>query len=387
LNIESDDFQTSDHSVMNSTISMTHWLLGPAGPQRWRVIQSLLALGVYTALGLVLAGQWHLGLIRAPVVMPLGLAMLGAGLVFVGVIRSGLNLALQRRFGCDPSLALPQSIAGLSIAVWVYLVTGPVRGAALGLLVLVVVCAVFRLRQRQSLVLAAGALGLLGVASRWLTQTDPVRFPASVETLNLAFTTVVLAGVTLLALRVIHLRERLTRQRTELKQALVRISELATRDDLTGLPNRRSMQEHLATETARQARLKLPLAVALIDLDHFKRINDVHGHAGGDRVLRGFAHRVESELRGADVMARWGGEEFLLMLPDTTIEAAQQCLERLRECLRVAPFDEVAPGLQLTFSAGVTGCLGHGDIESAIERADQAMYRAKRAGRDRAEVS
>jgi diguanylate cyclase (GGDEF)-like protein len=342
---------------------------------------------VYAALGLVLAGQWCLGLISAPVVVPLVLVMLSIGLIFAGLMRSGLNLVLQRRFGCEPSLALPQSMAGLLSAAWVYLVTGPVRGAALGLLVLVVVCAVFRLRPRQSLALAVGALGLLGAASRWLTQTDPVRFPASVETLNLAFTSVVLAGVTLLALRVVHLRERLTQQRTELKQALVRISELATRDDLTGLPNRRSMQEHLATETARQVRLKQPLAVALIDLDHFKRINDVHGHSGGDRVLRGFAHRVESELRGADVMARWGGEEFLLMLPDTTIEAAQQCLERLRECLRVAPFDEVAPGLQLTFSAGVTGCLGQGDIESAIERADQAMYRAKQAGRDRAEVS
>jgi diguanylate cyclase (GGDEF)-like protein len=92
-------------------------------------------------------------------------------------------------------------------------------------------------------------------------------------------------------------------------------------------------------------------------------------------------------LRGGDAMARWGGEEFLLMLPDTSIEAAQQCLERLRERLRQTPFDEVTPGLRITFSAGITGCLGQGDIDSAIERADQAMYRAKQAGRDRAELS
>ncbi len=376
-----------DHSVNRSITPVADWLLGPAGPQRWRVAQSQLALGAYAVLALVLAWQWRLDLISTRAALPLALAALGCGLGFVAVMRSGLNLVLHRRFGIEPSLTLAQSVAGLFGAVWVYLVTGPTRGAALGLMVLVVVFAMFRLGPREALGLAAAALLLLGAASRWLTLTDPFHFPADVEALNLAYTTVVLAGVALLAMRVTQLREQHQQQRTELQQALSRISELATRDELTGLPNRRAILDQLATETARQARKKLPLAIALIDLDHFKRINDAHGHAGGDQVLRGFAHRVESELRGGDVMARWGGEEFLLMLPDTSIEAAQQCLQRLRDRLRASPFDEVAPGLQLTFSAGVTGCLGQGDIDSAIERADQAMYRAKEAGRDRTEAS
>jgi len=376
-----------DHSVNSSITPVADWLLGPAGPQRWRVTQSLLALGAYAVLVLVLAWQWRLDLIRTRAALPLALAALGCGLGFVVVIRSGLNLLLHRRFGCEPSLTLTQSITGLLGAVWVYMVTGPTRGAASGLMVLVVVFAMFRLGPREALGLAAAALLLLGAASRWLTLTDPFHFPAEVEALNLAYTTVVLAGVALLAMRVTQLREQHQRQRTELQQALTRISELATRDELTGLPNRRAILDQLSTETARHARKKLPLAIALIDLDHFKRINDAHGHAGGDQVLRGFAHRVESELRGGDVMARWGGEEFLLMLPDTSIEAAQQCLQRLRDRLRASPFNEVAPGLQLTFSAGVTGCLGQGDIDSAIERADHAMYRAKQAGRDRTEAS
>jgi diguanylate cyclase (GGDEF)-like protein len=363
------------------------WLLGPAGPQRWRVTQSLLALGAYAVLALVLAWQWRLDLIPTRAALPLGLAGLGCGLVFVALVRSGLNLVLQRRFGCEPSLTVAQSITGLLGAVWVYAVAGSTRGVALGLLVLVVVFAMFRLGPREALGLAAAALLLLGGVSRWLTLTDAFHFPADVESVHLAYTTVVLAGVALLAMRVSQLREQHQQQHAALQQALTRISELATRDELTGLPNRRAILDQLATETARQARKKLPLAVALIDLDHFKRINDEHGHAGGDQVLRGFAHRVESELRGGDVMARWGGEEFLLMLPDTSIEAAQQCLERLCERLRQTPFDEVAPGLSITFSAGVTGCLGQGDIESAIERADQAMYRAKEAGRDRIEAS
>ena len=376
-----------DHSVNSSIPPVADWLLGPAGPQRWRVTQSLLALGAYAVLALVLIWQWRLGLIDTGAAWPLVVFGMACGLAFYGLTRSGWNLGLQRRFGCEPSLTLPQSVVGLLGGVWIYLVTGPTRGAALGLLVLVVVFAMFRLGPRQALGLAASALLLLGAASRWLTLSDPFRFPANVEALNMAYTTVVLSGVALLAMRVTQLREQHQQQRVALQQALTRISELATRDELTGLPNRRAILDQLATETARHARKKLPLAVALIDLDHFKRINDEHGHAGGDQVLRGFAHRIESELRGGDVMARWGGEEFLLMLPDTSIEAAQQCLERLRERLRATPFDEVAPGLSLTFSAGVTGCLGQGDIDSAIERADQAMYRAKQAGRDRTELS
>jgi diguanylate cyclase (GGDEF)-like protein len=376
-----------DNNVNKSIIFATDLLLGPAGPQRWRVTQSLLALGAYALLALVLAWQWRMELVSTRAALPLVVAGLGCGVVFAGLMRSGLNLVLHRRFGCEPSLTMAQSIAGLVGAVWIYLVTGPVRGAALGLLVLVVVFAMFRLGPREALGLAAAALLLLGAASRWLILSDAFHFPVEVEVLNLAYTTVVLAGVALLAMRVTQLREQHQQQRVALQHALARISELATRDELTGLPNRRAILDQLATETARQARKKLPLALALIDLDHFKRINDEHGHAGGDQVLRGFAHRVESELRGGDVMARWGGEEFLLMLPDTSIEAAQQCLERLRERLRASPFDEVAPGLQLTFSAGVTGCLGQGDVDSAIERADQAMYRAKQAGRDRIEAS
>lgn len=371
----------------HSTSRAVERLLGPVGPQRWRVTQSLLALGAYAVLALVLVWQWHLDLISTRAALPLGLVALGCGLVYVVLMRSGLNLVLHRRLGCEPSLTMAQSVTGLLGAIWVYAVAGPTRGAALGLLVLVIVFAMFRLGAREALGLAAAALLLLGALSRWLTLSDSFHFPADVESVHLAYTTVVLAGVALLAMRVSQLREQHQQQRNALQQALSRISELATRDELTGLPNRRAMLDQLATETARQARKKLPLAIGLIDLDHFKRINDAHGHAGGDQVLRGFAHRVESELRGGDVMARWGGEEFLLMLPDTSIEAAQQCLQRLRDRLRASPFNEVAPGLQLTFSAGVTGCLGQGDIDSAIERADQAMYRAKQAGRDRAETS
>ncbi|MFM2054742.1 MAG: hypothetical protein RL456_2779 [Pseudomonadota bacterium] len=362
-------------------------LLGPPGPQRWRAAQSLLALAAYAALsGLVLGlGSAVGGVIDMARAWPLALGALAVAAAFAGVIRSGLNLRLQAWLGCEPSLTLPQAIVGVLCTLGTYAVAGPARGATLGLLVLVVVFAMFRLRPRESVGLALFALAAAGLAMQALAASDPLRFPARVERVHLALTACVLAGVTLLSLRLARLRERLTRQREELARALARIGELATRDELTGLPNRRAILALLATETARQARLPVPLTLALIDLDHFKRINDTHGHAAGDAALRGFARCIEAELRGGDVMARWGGEEFLLMLPGTDAAQAVLAVERLRRHLRAAAFDEIAPGLTLTFSAGVSACLGQGDIEPAIERADRAMYRAKAAGRDRTE--
>lgn len=119
----------------------------------------------------------------------------------------------------------------------------------------------------------------------------------------------------------------------------------------------------------------------MVDLDHFKRINDTFGHLTGDRVLQHFARLAEREMRGADVVARWGGEEFLFLLPDTSEAQAALCLDRLRQAFAGATVPGLPAGYRLGFSAGVARCLGTADIDHAIERADQAMYRAKLASR------
>ncbi|MFM2343084.1 MAG: hypothetical protein RLZZ592_2737 [Pseudomonadota bacterium] len=362
-------------------------LLGAPGPQRWRITQSLIGLGGYLALALLLwlgsAGEGAL-LERARVLPPV-LAMCTAGLSGYLLMRCRLNRRLAACCGCEPSLTLVQSLIGVALVLWVYTVTGPARGAVLALLVVVVMFSMFALGRRQAVLLALLALAMLAAVMGVMTRAQPARFPSALEVLHLGVTALVLACVTMLSIRLVHLRQRLRDQRTALSRALERLSELATRDELTGLPNRRAMGEMLLVETARHARLGAPLSLALIDIDHFKAINDHHGHAVGDAVLRGFAQRMEAELRGADVLARWGGEEFLLLLPGTDALQALQAVERLREGLRRQPFDAVAPGLRVTFSAGVGGCLGQGDIDSALERADRALYRAKAAGRDRIE--
>ena len=124
------------------------------------------------------------------------------------------------------------------------------------------------------------------------------------------------------------------------------------------------------------------ICLALIDIDLFKSINDRFGHQGGDDVLRIFAAVTKTALRIGDLFSRWGGEEFLLMLPDTSVDQGVECLNRVREVLAATSFDTIAPGLRVTISAGVTDLHPSDRLEMAVERADQAMYRAKQSGRD-----
>jgi diguanylate cyclase (GGDEF)-like protein len=136
--------------------------------------------------------------------------------------------------------------------------------------------------------------------------------------------------VAIISVRLGHIRERLRDQAAELKLALARNQELATRDVLTGLTNRRAMLEQMAIAAREIERHGQPLALVLFDLDHFKQINDTRGHAAGDRVLQRFGEVAQAEIRAGDVLARWGGEEFLLLLPRTGLEEAWRCAERIR---------------------------------------------------------
>jgi diguanylate cyclase (GGDEF)-like protein len=168
-----------------------------------------------------------------------------------------------------------------------------------------------------------------------------------------------------------------------LHEALERIRYLALHDELTRISNRRHLAERLAAEQARQGQTGQSIALILIDIDHFKAVNDQHGHAAGDAVLRQFAATVQGALRAGDFVGRWGGEEFLVVAPQTGVGTAEALVERLRDDVERATFDDTVPRLRITFSAGVSECAPGEDLSVAIERADDALYEAKHAGRDR----
>jgi diguanylate cyclase (GGDEF)-like protein len=352
--------------------------LGPPGAQRLRAAHSLLALGVYG----LLAGC-HALAVAAGLMPPASLGWmafyLAGALGFFLAVRSGASL----RWGRDPSLTLAQTLFGLVAGAGSYAQAGALRGGLIAVCMLVVLFGASKLTPRQGWGTAVFGVLALGTAMAWRVAAGGADARPGEEAVLFLISLVTSVAMAVLVARLARLRQRLVRQRQDLAEALERIQLLATRDELTGLPNRRAMLDALQAAAARQARVGEPVALVMIDLDHFKAINDGHGHRVGDGVLRGFAERAHTTLRAVDVLGRWGGEEFLLLLPDTTLEQAQQCTERLREHLRRSPFDELVPGLQLRFSAGVTACRGPADLEAAVERADRALYRAKAEGRDR----
>ncbi len=180
---------------------------------------------------------------------------------------------------------------------------------------------------------------------------------------------------------------------TERKSFEEQLRKLATTDSLTGIWNRRHFMYLAKRELYRTRRYGGELALMMIDLDHFKRINDTYGHAVGDRALKMVATIGRSTLRRIDIFARYGGEEFVIALPETTLEQALQAAERLRQTLGETPINTHGEPLHITVSIGLTVVTGHGgldlsglDLNTLLKQADDALYKAKNNGRNRVEV-
>ncbi|KQT60441.1 MULTISPECIES: PleD family two-component system response regulator [unclassified Aureimonas] len=185
-----------------------------------------------------------------------------------------------------------------------------------------------------------------------------------------------------------RVRTQVKRRRYDesLRQSLRQTIELAVTDGLTGLSNRRFLETHLPKLVERATADQRPLAVLIADIDHFKRINDGFGHDAGDHVLREFAARVKQSLRASDLACRFGGEEFVVLMPEADERAALGVAERIRVLTAEAPFAIGGEALNVTVSVGYAN-LGPGDsAETMLKRADQALYSAKRAGRNRVET-
>jgi diguanylate cyclase (GGDEF)-like protein len=179
------------------------------------------------------------------------------------------------------------------------------------------------------------------------------------------------------------LREALYKRRNELAEANARIEEMSQIDELTGTLNRRSIMRCLDEEIARAQRTCRTACVALIDLDLFKRINDTFGHLAGDDALRTFALNVSANIRTTDRFGRYGGEEFLLLLPETDRAMALTMLDRLRLAIGEVDWSAIADGLSVSMSAGLCEVRNDDVAETLLSRVDAALYRAKNAGRNR----
>lgn len=177
-----------------------------------------------------------------------------------------------------------------------------------------------------------------------------------------------------------RLKRDLATRNSELEQAVAEITDLARHDSLTGLFNRRALEELGQHEVKRQQRHREPLSVMLMDVDFFKSINDRFGHAVGDQVLQGLASLLQENLRDTDLLGRWGGEEFLCILPKTDLAEAEHSAHRMQSALAAAPMQADGDTVRLTVTCGIAAVDTR--LDEAIQRADQAMYRGKREGRN-----
>jgi diguanylate cyclase (GGDEF)-like protein len=191
----------------------------------------------------------------------------------------------------------------------------------------------------------------------------------------------VVAGVLLLLLFLVSAAARGRLQRADVEEGV--LAALATTDSLTGVPNHRALILSLRAEFERARRYQRPLALLFMDIDHFKRVNDQHGHAAGDMALAAFATIVADTLRSADSFGRWGGEEFVAVLPETTAEDALETAERIRVNVSEHRFATLG-NHRRTCAIGPDDATAPGAL---IAAADQALYAAKRLGRNRCEIA
>ncbi|MBU3056628.1 GGDEF domain-containing protein [Pseudomonas indica] len=359
-----------------------------------RALQSLLMKRFYMAAatyGLGLLLNWvavFSDLYQASVagaLLTTGLVVLSQ-LTFFLIFRSGRNLRLR-----DPSLTEPQVLVALAWHTWFLSQMSIGRGTLLVLYVLILLFGVFQLQPKVFVRCAAAAFFGFAGLNLWeawrMTLDDP-----GLAVLQLSVLFVVLVWLSLFASYVHALRQRMRQRRfalqahqDTLRGMMRQLEDLVATDELTGLFNRRHFLRLAARELGQLAPGR-QLGLALIDLDYFKRINDVHGHAAGDRVLQTFAAVARACLRDGDVLARYGGEEFVLLLPNTDADQCTACCERLREA-----FSQAEPvGVQvdnLSLSVGMTLLNCGDDLDEALQRADQALYRAKRGGRNRCDAT
>jgi diguanylate cyclase (GGDEF)-like protein len=299
-------------------------------------------------------------------------------LAFYVVLRAGWF-----RASSDPMLAFPMALFSVSAIVLSYGLTEISRAASLQLLFLLVVFDMQRLSQRQTNIITFGATGMLLALLTYMALEPPPGFELRREIFNVAMAGVMLPTLSMVAREVRHLARRQMTQRSDLQSTLAQLHELSIRDALTGLYNRRKVLAMLEEAATRQSRSGHAFSVAIVDLDLFKRINDHFGHAVGDAVLRDFARIASEVLRTTDAIGRWGGEEFVLMLYHTDADPAMLAMERLRQAVAAHDWAAHAPGLSVSFSAGVCPHRPGAQLTHTLEQADQALYAAKAAGRDR----
>ena len=359
---------------------------------RQRIRRRRLGLGAlgWLVASIVTVFSWSMGLLDVSLnaVIAMLILILVVQLGHYWSIRSGFNLRLA-----DPSLTMPHLLFAAAMGLWVISRASEARPVLLLLYVMVMLYGLFGLKARDYLALAILACGGLGMIVAWDISSGRHASGIQLMVLEWIIFSAVMLWMAFIGSYVSGLRDNLRQRNQDLANLGRRMKHLSEHDELTQMPNRRRLIEQLEQAQDSAHRHGIGFSVAMFDLDHFKQVNDTHGHGVGDEVLEQFADRVRQCMRGHDQahqvdesmadIGRFGGEEFLAILPDTDLAGAERAAKRQLERVRSEPFSTAAGPVNCTASAGVAEHRAGESLESLLSRADRALYAAKANGRDR----
>jgi diguanylate cyclase len=368
--------RASDSAVARATGLPSDLLRRRVGQRRQMLIVQAVSCSLITS---VLSIYCYAGTVS--IVIPSVYFLTGIGLIGFFVVLSEAHV--NDRFE-DHYLTIFQVGGHVALQLTFLLAAPEIGYAFLSVLFLIFGFGALRMTSRQATI--AWTLTTMGLAPIFLLTNTPIGMPVATDIERFAAMLCYILTIGQCAFVGLYgssLRKMLYNRSFELKEANRRIEELAELDELTGSLNRRCIMRMLDEEVSRARRTKTPCSIALIDLDWFKRINDTYGHPTGDEVLRTFAITVFANIRNFDRFGRFGGEEFMLVLPDTPRDAALRILDRLRAIVADLDWSAFSPGMRVTVSAGIATLQPNDTPDTVLARADGALYEAKAQGRNR----
>jgi diguanylate cyclase (GGDEF)-like protein len=368
--------QRSDGEVARANVLPSEILKRRAGQRRQMLAAQAASCSLVTLILLIYCYAGTISIFIPSACFLSGMALTG---FFVVLSEAHVNDRFE-----DHYLTIYQTGGHVALQLGFLLAAPEIGYAFLSVLFLIFEFGALRMTFRQAA--SAWILTTMGLAPIFLLTSKPIGMPVAtlIERLAAMLCYVLTIGqCAFVGLYGSSLRKMLYHRSFELKKAYKRIEELAELDELTGSFNRRCIMRVLDEEIACARRINAACSIALIDLDWFKRVNDAYGHPTGDEVLRTFAISVFANIRNIDKFGRYGGEEFLLVLPDTRDDAARRIVERLRAIIADLDWSTFSPGMQVTISGGVATLRLGETPETFLARADSALYAAKAQGRNR----
>ena len=370
----------SEYSTLLNSIRRFSILPKDDRKQALRIRRFFLAVAAYA----ICASLWYVsyltGFMEREAIFGFLIIILIINIILYIIFRTGLNLKMA-----DPSLTSIQMYAAILLTMYGIYFANEARGVLLLIYVIILLFGIFRLNTRSFLYVSVFTLLTYGGDIALLHFYRPQGVNFGIEYLQWIVLALVLVAFSTIGGYISSLRRNLSISKSEQTKSIKIIRKMAIRDELTGLYNRRHLMELLDYEKNRSSRGGGIFCLAMLDIDHFKNVNDRHGHLAGDAVLRTVATTIDKTMRNTEFCGRYGGEEFLIVLTHTDIKGALICAERVRTNIENALFPDLVPDFKVTVSIGLSEYHIREDVEKIISRADKALYRAKKRGRNRVE--